>query len=272
MASDTLLLITNLNDIYQEICNIIYTVFDLKMVWLGIIEEGSFQVNPVATQATRTAIFQRSGSRGTIRPQAWGRPGWPLKPKDLSTQLSMIRCLESGDRKHKKEVMYASVSVPLIYARDKCLGALNFYSDNPDYFTPDRIKLCQIFANQAAIAIENARLIEELEEKVQERTRKLEDANRELQVVNQELVLRREDADAASRSKTDFLANMSHELRTPLNAIMGFSDIMQQGMAGPVTDKQKEFLNDISESGNHLLALITDILDLSKIEAGKTGA
>jgi len=90
------------------------------------------------------------------------------------------------------------VSVPLVYARDKCLGALNFYSDNPDYFTPDRIKLCQIFANQAAIAIENARLIEDLEGKVVERTKKLEDTNRELQSANMELVLRREEADAAS--------------------------------------------------------------------------
>lgn len=110
---------------------------------------------------------------------------------------------------------------------------------------------------------------EHLETVVQERTRALEDTNLELQTVNRELVLRREEADAASRAKTDFLANMSHELRTPLNAIMGFSEIMLMGMAGPVSDKQREFLNDISKSGNHLLSLINDILDLSKVEAGK---
>jgi len=103
---------------------------------------------------------------------------------------------------------------------------------------------------------------EQLEMLVFERTRALEDTNKEL-------VLRREEADAASRSKTDFLANMSHELRTPLNAIMGFSEIMFMGMAGPVSDKQREFLGDISKSGNHLLSLINDILDLSKVEAGK---
>lgn len=110
---------------------------------------------------------------------------------------------------------------------------------------------------------------EHLETVVQERTRALEDANRELRTVNRELVLRREEADAASRSKTDFLANMSHELRTPLNAIMGFSEIMLMGMAGPISEKQKEFLGDISKSGSHLLSLINDILDLSKVEAGK---
>jgi signal transduction histidine kinase len=161
------------------------------------------------------------------------------------------------------------MAVPLMYARDKCIGVLNFYSSKQDYFTPDRIRLCQIYANQAAVAIENSRLIESLEAKVDERTKELEDANQELQSVNRELMLRREEADSASKSKTDFLANMSHELRTPLNSILGFSEIMQQGMAGPLTDKQKEFLADISSSGNHLLALITDILDLSKIEAGK---
>jgi signal transduction histidine kinase len=80
---------------------------------------------------------------------------------------------------------------------------------------------------------------------------------------------RSEKLDSASRHKSEFLANMSHELRTPLNAIIGFSEVLLNDMAGPVTPVQREFVGDIHASGKHLLALINDILDMSKIEAGK---
>jgi signal transduction histidine kinase len=74
--------------------------------------------------------------------------------------------------------------------------------------------------------------------------------------------------EAASRHKSEFLANMSHELRTPLNAIIGFSQVLREEMVGSVNEKQAEYLDDIISSGNHLLSLINDVLDLSKVEAG----
>ena len=101
-----------------------------------------------------------------------------------------------------------------------------------------------------------------LEQKVQERTRELATALAELDEKSREL-------EAASRHKSEFLANMSHELRTPLNAILGFSQLLLERVFGDLNEKQEEYLDDILTSANHLLALINDILDLSKVEAGQ---
>jgi signal transduction histidine kinase len=87
--------------------------------------------------------------------------------------------------------------------------------------------------------------------------------------MNDELQRLYSELEAASRHKSEFLANMSHELRTPLNAIIGFSQVLQDEMVGPVNEKQAEYLDDIVSSGNHLLSLINDVLDLSKVEAGQ---
>ena len=118
---------------------------------------------------------------------------------------------------------------------------------------------------------------ERLEDMVKERTKELENANQELQIVNNELELRKREAEelrfqaeVANRAKTDFLANMSHELRTPLNSILGFSEILIDELYGKLNKEQREYINDIYTSGRHLLGLINDILDLSKVEAGKT--
>ena len=104
--------------------------------------------------------------------------------------------------------------------------------------------------------------VQSLEQKVEERTR-------ELQQVLAELSRKGRQLEVVSRHKSDFLANMSHELRTPLNAIIGFSQVLRQRLFGPINEKQEEYIDDILSSGNHLLDLINDVLDLSKVEAGQ---
>jgi signal transduction histidine kinase/DNA-binding response OmpR family regulator len=103
---------------------------------------------------------------------------------------------------------------------------------------------------------------DELEQRVRERTTQLAVANRELDLRNREV-------ERATQMKSKFLASMSHELRTPLNAIVGFSDLLAEGTPGQLNDKQKRFVNHIKQGSTHLLQLINDILDLSKIEAGQ---
>src|SRR5262245_20075141 len=137
----------------------------------------------------------------------------------------------------------ALLAVPLV-REGHLLGGLTVIRKATGVFTPETIELLQTFATQSSLAIQNARLFREIEDK-----------SRQLEV--------------ASQHKSEFLANMSHELRTPLNAIIGFSEVLSERMFGELNEKQEEYLKDIYASGTHLLSLINDILDLSKIEAGR---
>jgi signal transduction histidine kinase len=127
---------------------------------------------------------------------------------------------------------------------------------------PEDVNRLLALAHIAGSGIEKLRLIDRLEAKVSERTIELERANKKLMSLY-------EKARESDRLKSDFLANMSHELRTPLNSIIGFSKLLLREMDGNLNDRQKLDVNAILNSGTHLLSLINDILDLSKIESGR---
>src|ERR1700728_4483753 len=110
---------------------------------------------------------------------------------------------------------------------------------------------------------------ESLEQRVRERTAELETAKREVEAFSQSVVKAKEELERSSKFKDQFLSTMSHELRTPLNAVLGFSDLLGEDRYGSLNDKQRRYVNHISTGGKHLLRLINDILDLSRIEAGR---
>jgi signal transduction histidine kinase/DNA-binding response OmpR family regulator len=108
-----------------------------------------------------------------------------------------------------------------------------------------------------------------LEERVRERTAQLEAAKKEVEAFSESVLRAKEEVERASKFKDQFLSTMSHELRTPLNAVLGFSDLLTEERYGPLNDRQRRYIAHIHTGGKHLLSLINDILDLSKIEAGR---
>jgi len=173
----------------------------------------------------------------------------------------------------RRQSIRSSICVPL-KTRDKVIGVL--YVDNvsvPMRFVAEDLEFLSVFGNQAAVAIENSKLYNKIEEDARSREHELmslvEDRTRNLQIEKEKAERAMSIAEEANKFKSQFLANMSHELRTPLNAIIGYSEMLQEeaqelGMQELIGDLQK-----IQAAGKHLLALISDILDLSKIEAGK---
>jgi signal transduction histidine kinase/CheY-like chemotaxis protein len=172
------------------------------------------------------------------------RQGKPVNLEDLDEKapVDVSNILEAGLRS------YASTS---IVHKGQVLGILCLFDTTPHPISESDHALLTAIGQQIGVAVENARLYIE----AQQRARALEEANVRLKELD--------------RLKDQFLANMSHELRTPLNSIIGFSEIIIDGLVGEVAPDQEECLRDILASGEHLLALINDILDLSKIEAGR---
>jgi GAF domain-containing protein len=240
------------------------TIFDLQPV-LEIVLSNARKL----CEADRGIIF-RPDESGSYRPVAYAVPGDAMSaateqlfagaPIKVDRSSATGRAIADGVTVHIPDVLqdplyqrhdvarvggYRTIlAVPMLRAGSP-IGVLTLSrTGEAKPFTEKQIELVTMFADQAVIAIENVRLFNEIQEK-----------SAQLEVAN--------------KHKSEFLANMSHELRTPLNAIIGFSEVLSERMFGEVNEKQAEYLNDIHESGRHLLSLINDILDLSKIEAGR---
>ena len=142
------------------------------------------------------------------------------------------------------EAGWRSVLVVPLLREDRIVGSMVVRRKRPGGFSQETVELLETFASQSALALLNAQLYRELKEQ------------------SAALAL-------ASRHKSEFLASMSHELRTPLNAVLGFSEVLLERLFGEINERQEEYLRDIHGSGRHLLELLNEILDLSKVEAGR---
>lgn len=202
----------------------------------------------------RTRTFAVRDTVGTSRRLLEQLRAIPIDRKSLligqaagTLRPSAIADLEHIQRDAFLDILFhdgwrSVLAVPMLRG-DTLVGVLVIRRRGTGDFPSDVTELLETFANQSALAIVNARLYRELETR-----------SRELEI--------------ASNHKSEFLASMSHELRTPLNAVIGFSEVLLDGMFGEINAQQEEYLRDIWNSGRHLLELLNEILDLSKVEAG----
>jgi signal transduction histidine kinase len=199
---------------------------------------GGFRGEPGTPFAAVAAAFPRAltGSATEIAIRERRVVHYPDLLAEPDPPPALRRIAETGSN-------FSIAFAPMLW-EDKGVGSIAVSRQPPQAFQAKEMTLLKTFADQAVIAIQNARLFNE----IQDKSRQLELAN---------------------KHKSEFLANMSHELRTPLNAIIGFSEVLSEKMFGEINEKQLEYLIDIHSSGHHLLQLINDILDLSKIEAGR---
>ena len=239
--------ISSILDLDTVLTTIVSRAVQLSGLDGGVVfeyDEGAEEFTQRAAAETGGVLAQaRRGTRYRKGEGVLGRTAITLEPAQVP-DITVPGAYDSRVRENLIESgVRAVLQVPMIH-QGRLIGCLGVTRNRPGDFPAETIELLRTFATQSALAIQNARLFLEIADK----SRQLE---------------------AASRYKSEFLANMSHELRTPLNAVIGFSEVLLQRMFGELNAKQDEYLKDIYASGQHLLSLINDILDLSKIEAGR---
>jgi PAS domain S-box-containing protein len=244
----------DMSTLARSILTIISNEFEQALCSLFLVEEDSNKLIGIALEDAQTELLNRLEL--TV-------DGHGLVPLTIRTN----RGLNIGDvQTHASYVCWwdqarSKLTVPLTIS-SRVIGCIDIQSAQLNAFSADDERLMSIFSERAALALEHARsyaqkvaYAAELERRVEERTAILHQMNAELHHVN--------------RVKDEFLANMSHELRSPLNGILGMAELLLTKIRGPLTEKQEVYIQTITASGQHLLGLINDILDISKIEAGK---
>jgi signal transduction histidine kinase/CheY-like chemotaxis protein/PAS domain-containing protein len=230
----------DLDTIFTRTVNLVGERFGFPHAAIFVVEETGF--NAVLREATGVAGAEMKRLQHSL-----GVDDRSIVGKVVFTGEPVVVNNVALDHIHKPNPLLpqtkSEAGIPLRVG-SRIIGALDIQSNKVDAFSTDDLAVLQILADQVAVAIDNARSYE----------------------LSQQAVMEMREVD---RLKSQFLANMSHELRTPLNSIIGFSRVILKGIDGHITDLQQQDLTAIYNSGQHLLGLINDVLDLAKIEAGK---
>jgi len=278
-VSDAILRARDREALLHEVCRITVESGLFRMAWIGMLNQTTRVVEPAANWGAEDGYLSNVRiSVAEDRPEGWGptgaavREGKPSVCADIRTDPRMLPWREEA-----VERGYLSSAAFPIRLKRGVIGAFMAYAGRPDFFDEEGVRLLEGVTSELAVALESMEQEEErrrAEEEVrtlnQELEQRIETRTEELTASYRELELRNQEVERANRMKTEFLARMSHELRTPMNAIIGFSDLLSEESEGPLNETYKRFVHHIQAGGRHLLRLINDVLDISRIEAGRT--
>jgi GAF domain-containing protein len=235
--------ISDTKPVFDKILQSCGRLFAGRLVGINVVNDADGMVYCVAYQGPAREDFMKTFP---VRPDGNSATGRAIRDRKVLHYPDVANGPDvpaTARRGCEVTGIKACIFAPMVW-EDKGLGTIFVGRDRVGEFSEKEVALLKTFADQAAIAIQNARLFRE----IQDKSRQLEEA---------------------SKHKSQFLASMSHELRTPLNAILGFNEMILGGIYGDVPGDMTEPLKDMATSGKHLLRLINNVLDLAKIEAGR---
>ena len=263
--------------LFRAVCRIAVEDGLFRMAWVGTVNPQTGAVEPAAFAGFEDGYLGRIHIATADAPEGRGPTGQALRERqhfvcaDIATDPRLLPWRDDALARGYR----SSAAFPLQFG-DKVVGVFTLYAAEPRFFDEEVVPVLSEAASEISFALESmdreARrrqaeedlrsLNEGLEHRVAERTT-------ELAGLANELAIRNREVERANRMKTSFLARMSHELRTPLNAIVGYSDLLGEESSGPLPPTYKRFIANIQEGARHLLTMVNDVLDLSKIEAGR---
>ena len=237
----------------------------IVMGWLGLVDENVLQ--PVAFWGDEAGYLEEI--KVSVDDSECGRgPGGTAYKCQLPSVVNSIAVDSFAPWRAGFFVAIVQYALPVFDAESNVFGVLLLYSNQESYFSPAKVALYSAFARAAGLAIQNAMLVEQMERHAQRLEQAVLTRTEELNAKNQKLEEANLQLTESAKYKVDLLASMSHDLRSPLTAILGFAEVLQDELYGPLNDKQKEHSQHIWQAGHNLMITIDDVLELSRVEAG----